>query len=106
MSLEKNAPRAAGQRTGRPSSLRINRQPMQSGCKFPRRLGNVGGDRIHQTRRQAVVGFEMQLLQSGPDRAHLIGLSADSMIEETNAANSGGAQPWSFESSVWIKSNP
>ena len=30
----------------------------------------------------------------------------DSMIEETNAANSGGAQPWSFESSVWMKSNP
>ena len=66
----------------------------------------MGGDRIHQSRRQAVVGFETQLLQSGADRAHLIGRVPDSMIEETNAANSGRAQPWSFESSVWIKSNP
>src|SRR5262249_31892726 len=31
--------------------------------------------------------------------------NVEAMIEETNAATSGAAQPWSFESSVWIKSN-
>src|SRR5205814_2918081 len=30
----------------------------------------------------------------------------DSMIDETKAANSGGAQPDSFERSTWMKSNP
>ncbi len=98
-SSPENVPLAAGQRTGRPSS-RCNEplspsmprpQRWSSGCKRSRRLGDVGGDCIHQGRRQAVVGFQMQL---------------DSMTEETNAANSGGAQPWSFESSVWMKSNP
>jgi len=34
------------------------------------------GDRIHQGRGKAVVGFEVQLLQSRPDRGHLIGRSA------------------------------
>ena len=29
-----------------------------------------------------------------------------SMIEETKAANSGGAQPLSSESSVWMKTSP
>src|SRR3989449_11517895 len=36
----------------------------------------------------------------------LSGLAPDSMIDETNAANSGGDQPDSFERSVWMKSNP
>src|SRR4030095_784638 len=34
------------------------------------------------------------------------GSAPDSMIEETNAANSGGAQPCSEDNSVWMKSNP
>src|SRR4029077_17363306 len=34
------------------------------------------------------------------------GLAPDSIIEETNAANPGGAQPSSDDSSVWMKSNP
>src|SRR5713101_7335892 len=34
------------------------------------------------------------------------GLVPDSIMEETKAANSGGAQPSSDESSVWMKSNP
>src|SRR5688572_31474999 len=35
-----------------------------------------------------------------------LGFAPDSMIEDTNAAKVGAAQPFSFESSVWIKSNP
>ena len=34
------------------------------------------------------------------------GSAPDSMIEETNAANSGGAQPCSDDNSVWMKSKP
>src|SRR2546426_11829101 len=34
------------------------------------------------------------------------GLVPDSIMEETKAANSGGAQPWFDESSVWMKSKP
>src|SRR5687768_657874 len=34
------------------------------------------------------------------------GLVPDSMMEETNAANSGGDQPSCDESSVWMKSKP
>src|SRR5881392_1323961 len=69
---------ACGRAKDRPPHLRCASTVSQlpSGCKLPRRLGNVGGDRIHQGWRQAVVGFEMQLLQSGPDRAHLTGWSA------------------------------
>ena len=36
----------------------------------------------------------------------LSGLAPDSMIDETNAANSGGDQPCSGDSSVWMKSSP
>src|SRR5258708_7888375 len=36
----------------------------------------------------------------------LAGLAPDSMIDDTNAANSGGAQPVSFDRSVCMKSNP
>src|SRR4029079_94613 len=35
-----------------------------------------------------------------------LGSAADSLIEETNAPNSGGAQPGSDESSVCTKSSP
>jgi hypothetical protein len=51
-------------------------QQLGSGCKRPRRLGDMGSDCIHQGRRKAVVGFQMQLLQSRPDGAHLPGRSA------------------------------
>src|SRR5262245_18043113 len=34
------------------------------------------------------------------------GLSPDSMMDDTNAANSGADQPDSRESSVWTKSKP
>src|SRR6185503_5695777 len=34
------------------------------------------------------------------------GSAPDSMMEETNAANSGGAQPSFDDSSVWMKSSP
>src|SRR5260221_8485239 len=44
-----------------------------SGFERPGCLGDVGGNRIHQPRRQAVIGLEMQLLQPRPDRAHLVG---------------------------------
>jgi len=39
-------------------------------------LGDVCGDRVHQGRRQAVVGLDAQLSQPGSDGAHLIGLGA------------------------------
>src|SRR5437667_8591819 len=34
------------------------------------------------------------------------GLAPDSMIDETNAANSGGDQPCCGDNSVWMKSTP
>src|SRR6516165_8259221 len=56
---------------------------------------------------------ERQSYGSNPNsfsRARTAGISLggvpDSMIEETNAANSAGDHPRSFESSVWTKSNP
>ena len=56
---------------------------------------------------------ERQSYGSNPNsfnRARTAGISLggvpDSMIEETNAANSGGDHPRSVESSVWTKSKP
>jgi hypothetical protein len=34
-------------------------------------LGDVGRNRVHQGRRQAVIGLQSQLLQARPDRRHL-----------------------------------
>src|SRR5512140_1717257 len=34
------------------------------------RFGHVGGDGIHQRRRQAVIGFEPELLETRPDPVH------------------------------------
>src|SRR6185437_5840180 len=35
-----------------------------------RSLRDVGGDRVHQRRRQAIIGLKAKLLQSAADRAH------------------------------------
>src|SRR5581483_6173427 len=39
-------------------------------------LRDVSGDRIHQGRRQAVIGLEPKVLQTRPDRAHLARVDA------------------------------
>ena len=46
--------------------------PYSSLGRFPTvsRHGGVGGDDIHQRRRQAVIGFEAELLEPRPDLAH------------------------------------
>src|SRR5450432_66154 len=36
----------------------------------------------------------------------LVGAAPDSMIDDTNAANPGAAQPLCGDNSVWMKSNP
>lgn len=40
-------------------------------CLFTVLLGGVGGDEVHQRRRQAVVGLEADAVQLGPDLADL-----------------------------------
>src|SRR6266700_3721706 len=37
---------------------------------------HVGGDRIHQRRRQAIIGLEPKLLEARPDTRHLVMLDA------------------------------
>ena len=61
-------------------------------------LRDMRGDRVHQRRRQAVIGLQTKLLEprrGSPPIAS--GRAPASMTEETKAANSGGAQPLSFE---------
>src|SRR6185437_4848913 len=59
----------------------------------------IGGDR--QSYGSSPISFSRLL--TAPMFA---GLAPDSMIDETNAANSGGDQPRSGDSSVWMKSSP
>src|SRR5579871_531100 len=54
--------------------------PADSGSGWSRSgrlgLGHMGRDRIHQRRRQAVIGLEPEFLQTGADAVHLLGLDA------------------------------
>ena len=57
-----------------------------------------GGDGVHQRRRQAVVGLEAELLEA-PARVapSFSGRAPAWIIDDTKAANPGGAHPLSFE---------
>ena len=69
----------------------------------------MGGDRVHQRRRQAVIGLKPEFLEQGPNPIPFISLRAapDSITDETNAANPGAAQPLpSWNNSGWMKSRP
>jgi glutathione S-transferase len=67
-----------------PRAMRSSRRPWPpTSCQTVRssgedalRLGGVRRDRIHQSRRQAVVGLETQLLETRADGSHLVGLGA------------------------------
>src|ERR1041384_2002504 len=92
------------------------------GLLRPRRAGCFRGvrrDEIHQRRRQTVVGLQPELADpraprppprpGGGRRARPAPIGAGaaplSMIDDTKAANSGGDQPDSGDSSVWMKSS-
>src|SRR5437762_6819005 len=47
-----------------------------SATEDARRLGRVRCDRIHQRGRQAVIGLELQFLESRSDGAHVCGIGA------------------------------
>src|SRR3989442_15882826 len=47
-----------------------------SRAQHARGLGGLRGDEIHQRRRQAIVGLELQLSQPPPDLAHVVGACA------------------------------
>ena len=64
-----------------------------SALQRARCLGDVRRDRVHQRRRQAVVGLELSSLSRARTAPIWSGCAPDSMIEETNAANSGADQP-------------
>ena len=64
------------------------------------RFRRMCGDEIHDARGQAIIGLQSKLFQPGSDGAHVFRVGPDSMMDETNAANSAGAQPGSDDSSV------
>ena len=68
-----------------------------AGCVAIRSM--IGGDR--QSYGSSPIAFSR--LRTAP---MLAGFAPDSMIDDTNAANSGGDQPCSGDSSVWMKSSP
>ena len=73
--------------------------PSSQDAQRPGGFRRRGRDRVHERRRQAVVGLELQLLEASADRRHLFGRRPASMIDDTKAANPGGAQPDSRDSS-------
>jgi hypothetical protein len=98
------------------------------GARAMRRRSAVGGARLFQPAGQALstpdafaTWVAIASISAGERQSYGSSLSSfsreriagiwsggvpDSMMEETNAANSGADQPRSFESSVWTKSKP
>ena len=88
------------------SAMSISRAKPGSVLEHPRCLGEVSGDGIHESRRKAVVRFEMEFLQPSPNGPDLIGRSARLDDRGDERGELRGRPAMSFESSVWIKSNP
>ena len=65
---------------------------------------HVGGDGIHQRGRQAVIGFEPEFLEPGPDPAHRPRLDPGLDHRGHECRKAGAAEPLSVNSSGWMKS--
>ena len=104
LSLQCAAERQAGTC---PSAFDPSHRLVELGLQHTRCFRDMGRDRVHQRRRQAIIGLELEFLQPRADRAHVVGFACPaSMTEDTNAAKVGADQPFSFDSSVWMKSKP
>ena len=64
----------------------------------------MGGDGAYQNGRQAVIWLHMKLADAGANCVHFSRSPPPSMTNETKAAKAGAAQPFSSNSSGWMKS--